>query len=104
MSHERRLRALEASLAAAKEEKIPAEEMVARQIIELCHLPEGHPDEAKAKEAAAMIVAAIMAQENPATPHYPTVIAHALADRYNIDLLKYAVNEKHAEVIRRSLA
>lgn len=62
--------------------------------------PVGTPEEEnKLQRFARTLITILMKRENPEQPHYPQVWALALADRYNIKLSEYAVNEKHAEML-----
>ena len=98
-----RLAALEEKLKAAKGPELSPAMRTAYELTALCTMPPSdEATEANARSWAEQIVAALMADEDPVTPHYPLAIVSALSDRYGIDLVKYAVNEKHAEILRNS--
>jgi hypothetical protein len=96
-----RLDALEKKLQAAKGPELSPGMIAAYELSALCTMPKSdEATEANARSRAEHIVAALMADEDPVTPHYPLAIVSALSDRYGIELVKYAVNEKHAEILR----
>jgi len=94
-------RRLQSALAAAQPQAV--ERSPADEILTIIPPPAGHPDEESCRQIATDLVAWSIGAENPEKPHYPTAIATALAERYGIDMVKYAVNERHAEILRRSV-
>ena len=99
-----RLSQLEKKLQSAKGPELSRAMRTMYELTALCQMPKSDAEtEAKARGWAEQIVAALMADEDPVTPHYPLAFVNALSDRYGIDLVKYAVNEKHAEILRHSV-
>ena len=66
-----RLASLEEQLQAAKGPELSPAMIAAYELTALCHMPKSDAEtEAKARGWAEQIVAALMADEDPVTPHY----------------------------------
>jgi len=107
MNIQSKLQAIEKRLKAIRDANVSSQHatmLMARELAELCRMPkQDEVTEQNLKALAEDVIGLFMKDENPDEPHYPPAIATALAERYGFDLVKRALNEKHAVILRRAM-